>query len=247
MPRPDDARWPAVSHAVPSAAATARTQSVTVCSPSPPTNSLQYHPDPSRDAGVYNNPRFSQTFASDHSSMSAEKAHAHAPAPAAPAPTTTTVPQYLWDKDPDLDDALHNPDPKLDAKLDRDWTLFSARGWMNAGALVVIVSGLLMLFAGYPIFIQYSRDHPHLSGFNLGGINASGQIPDLPGIPRLIDAETPTSAYSRTGSDGKKYNLVFSDEFETDGRSFYPGDDPFWEAADLHYWCVVETIFSSLY
>ncbi|KAJ7853544.1 glycoside hydrolase family 16 protein [Mycena olivaceomarginata] len=30
--------------------------------------------------------------------------------------------------------------------------------------------------------------------------------------------------------------LVFSDEFNTDGRTFYPGDDPFWEAEDLHYW-----------
>jgi beta-glucanase (GH16 family) len=30
--------------------------------------------------------------------------------------------------------------------------------------------------------------------------------------------------------------LVFSDEFNTDGRTFYPGDDPYWEAADLHYW-----------
>lgn len=30
--------------------------------------------------------------------------------------------------------------------------------------------------------------------------------------------------------------LVFSDEFNTDGRTFYPGDDPFWEAVDLHYW-----------
>lgn len=30
--------------------------------------------------------------------------------------------------------------------------------------------------------------------------------------------------------------LVFSDEFNLDGRSFYPGDDPYWEAADLHYW-----------
>ena len=32
--------------------------------------------------------------------------------------------------------------------------------------------------------------------------------------------------------------LVFSDEFNTDGRTFYPGDDPFWEAVDLHYWAV---------
>jgi hypothetical protein len=23
--------------------------------------------------------------------------------------------------------------------------------------------------------------------------------------------------------------LVFSDEFNTDGRTFYPGDDPFWK------------------
>lgn len=30
--------------------------------------------------------------------------------------------------------------------------------------------------------------------------------------------------------------LVFSDEFETEGRSFYPGDDPYWEAVDLHNW-----------
>lgn len=32
--------------------------------------------------------------------------------------------------------------------------------------------------------------------------------------------------------------LVFSDEFNTDGRTFYPGDDPYWEAVDLHYWAV---------
>jgi beta-glucanase (GH16 family) len=32
--------------------------------------------------------------------------------------------------------------------------------------------------------------------------------------------------------------LVFSDEFNVEGRTFYPGDDPYWEAADLHYWQV---------
>ncbi len=32
--------------------------------------------------------------------------------------------------------------------------------------------------------------------------------------------------------------LIFSDEFNTDGRTFYPGDDPYWEAVDLHYWAV---------
>jgi len=36
--------------------------------------------------------------------------------------------------------------------------------------------------------------------------------------------------------DGSKWQLVFSDEFDVDGRTFYPGDDPYWEAVDLHYW-----------
>ena len=35
---------------------------------------------------------------------------------------------------------------------------------------------------------------------------------------------------------GQTWQLVFSDEFNTEGRSFYPGDDPYWEAVDLHYW-----------
>ncbi|THV05200.1 glycoside hydrolase family 16 protein [Dendrothele bispora CBS 962.96] len=150
--------------------------------------------------------------------------------------TTASVPAYLWDRDPDVDDALHNPDPVRDAKLDRSFALFSGRGWANAGALFILVIGLLTLFAGYPIIVFYTQQRPRATGFNLGGINGSGQIPDLPGLPALIDADTPTDAYTRTGTDGKKYNLVFSDEFENPGRSFYPGDDPFWEAVDFHYW-----------
>ncbi|KAJ7204307.1 beta-glucan synthesis-associated protein-domain-containing protein [Mycena haematopus] len=34
----------------------------------------------------------------------------------------------------------------------------------------------------------------------------------------------------------KTMQLLFSDEFEIDGRSFYPGDDLYWEAVNLHYW-----------
>ena len=36
--------------------------------------------------------------------------------------------------------------------------------------------------------------------------------------------------------DGTELQLIFSDEFNNDGRTFYPGDDPYWEAVDLHYW-----------
>lgn len=53
----------------------------------------------------------------------------------------------------------------------------------------------------------------------------------------LVDLETPKDALIRTSiRDGSDMILVFSDEFNTEGRTFYPGDDPYWEAEDLHYW-----------
>ena len=54
----------------------------------------------------------------------------------------------------------------------------------------------------------------------------------------LIDPDTPQDAYSRPGLDDptQTFDLVFSDEFNVDGRTFYPGDDPYWEAVDLYYW-----------
>ena len=54
-----------------------------------------------------------------------------------------------------------------------------------------------------------------------------------------IDPDTPEDVRIKTGwtSEGE-FTLVFSDEFNTDYRTFYPGDDPFWEAVDLHYWGV---------
>lgn len=54
-------------------------------------------------------------------------------------------------------------------------------------------------------------------------------------MPELIDSDTPDSAKTRTGFDGEDYELVFSDEFNVEGRTFYAGDDPFWEAVDLWY------------
>lgn len=66
--------------------------------------------------------------------------------------------------------------------------------------------------------------------------NSSGMVPEIQGFRGLIDRDTPESAYTRTGYDGKDYTLVFSDEFEQEGRTFYPGDDPYWTAVDTHYY-----------
>lgn len=175
-------------------------------------------------SGIANNPR--DSF-SDDEDMDTDELHPT-------RPSTATVPAYEWDVK-DLDDELHTFEP--DYKLDRRGGICTFRGVLNLGALFIIVVGLVTLFAGYPIVLFYIRSKPKNIGFNLGGANGSGQVPDLPGVKGLIDSTTPQEAYTMTGpTDGLKYNLVFSDEFSVDGRTFYPGDDPYWEAVDLNYW-----------
>jgi len=107
-------------------------------------------------------------------------------------------------------------------------SFFTTRGLANLGCLAILGLGLLALFAGYPI-ISYSRDLQKHEGLALAlGVNASGQVPLMTyGNWGLIDADTPQDAYSiKDLRDGNEWELVFSDEFNIDGRSFYPGDDP---------------------
>lgn len=147
---------------------------------------------------------------------------------------------FSWDtKDgqPEADDYLH--DPKDDGRGSFVSGGFPTRAICNIGALVILGAGLLALFAGYPIISEYTRNKESTKGgFNLGGVNASGQIANLQGMRTgLIDPDTPQDALEINSlRDGSKLKLVFSDEFETEGRSFFPNDDPFWEAVDLHYW-----------
>ncbi|KIO18685.1 hypothetical protein M407DRAFT_62009, partial [Tulasnella calospora MUT 4182] len=79
--------------------------------------------------------------------------------------------------DPDLDDALHNPDPVRDAILDKKWTLFSLRGWANLSMIGALLLALIILFAGWPVISWVRTLHPSGPGYNLGGINSTGQIP----------------------------------------------------------------------
>ena len=51
----------------------------------------------------------------------------------------------------------------------------------------------------------------------------------------LIDPDTPSSAKTRTGENGQGMTLAFSDEFNDPGRTFYDGDDPYWQGMDIWY------------
>ncbi|KAI0047870.1 glycoside hydrolase family 16 protein [Auriscalpium vulgare] len=141
------------------------------------------------------------------------------------------------DKEPaDEEDMLHEPE-----SLDKTGSIFSWRGLMNVGVLVLLIAALLAMFIAYPV-ITYVHDNTHNLFLDEAGNTRTNQtVPvTLFDMPTLIDSATPDSAKTRTGFDNEDYVLVFSDEFNTDGRSFYPGDDPFWEAADLWYWATAD-------
>ncbi|CAG8677067.1 3304_t:CDS:2 [Cetraspora pellucida] len=131
----------------------------------------------------------------------------------------------LWDDD-NTDDELHNIDKSAN---DRKCVLFSRRGCLNVGALMLILGGMLSLMVVYPVYTTIvNNELLKKSGKNSTRI--AGTLLDF------VDIDTPESAHTKIASDGSIYKLVFSDEFNKDGRTFRPGDDLYWEAADLHYW-----------
>ncbi|TFK28002.1 concanavalin A-like lectin/glucanase [Coprinopsis marcescibilis] len=155
-----------------------------------------------------------------------------------PAPQTWGLPLTMDYVEPD--DVLHNPDPRRDRGSDRGGHIFTSRGLVNVGCLLLLGTVLLLLLSGYPIlsFATTPRQTTQ-GGFGLGGDNRTGQIPKFANNVGLIDPDTPLSARTKrslTPGRNEQMVLVFSDEFNVDGRTFYPGDDPYWEAVDLHYW-----------
>jgi hypothetical protein len=128
-------------------------------------------------------------------------------------------------------------DPNVDNGPKGILALCTWRGLENLGCIFILMVILVVLFAGYPIISELTaKKMTTEGGFNLGGVNSTGQLAELNAF-RLIDADTPVDAYYWTSMEtGEQWDLVFSDEFNRDGRTFYEGDDPYWAAVDLHYW-----------
>ncbi|KAJ7445868.1 beta-glucan synthesis-associated [Mycena latifolia] len=128
----------------------------------------------------------------------------------------------------EADDALH--DPQRDHNTHN---IFTGRGLQNVGCIVVLLLCIVGLFLGYPVTNAFINP-VKVSDLH---VNFTGQVPVI-GNWGLIDLDTPKELYNIRGyhDPSQTLQLIFSDEFEMDGRSFYPGDDPYWEAVDLHYW-----------
>ncbi|KAK3675069.1 beta-glucan synthesis-associated protein [Recurvomyces mirabilis] len=143
----------------------------------------------------------------------------------------------LFPEDVEKDDYLHNPDPNERDKMNCA-DLFSKRGIVNVGGLALITLGVLILFIGYPIltFVQKAIEPAGSNACSLDPNCLRNDVPLLKNLRTgLIDPDTPKSAMSRKDVNGNTQTLVFSDEFNEDGRTFYPGDDSYWTAVDLWY------------
>lgn len=180
----------------------------------------RYTPRQSSQPNPFANPPSQIPSSASSSSSHRLTTNPHAAAAAAAATPLTGITRaapVFTARDALLDDKLHNPSPNDDRVT---FHLFSARGILNMGMILILVAGLVTLFAGWPI-IQWvtSKTADTYGAYGIGGINSTGQVPDT-GLPGLIDKHTPNAALTRTGFDGKKYVLMFSDEFETDGRTF---------------------------
>ncbi|KZV97121.1 beta-glucan synthesis-associated [Exidia glandulosa HHB12029] len=138
--------------------------------------------------------------------------------------------------DPFTDRNLNGDDDDLDRKAaQQTYSGLNLRGFANVAVLVILIVGIVALFAGYPIADFILSGGLAAAIANNVHVNGTGQAAVLANIPKLIDPDTPDDKKTRTGYDGFEYDLVFSDEFNVDGRTFYPGDDPFWEAVDIWY------------
>lgn len=151
--------------------------------------------------------------------------------------------QVFFNDDLDDIDELHGADREWDEQRPGFKDHWSVRGFTNMSTILLIFLSVLMLFLGYPVLRSVRTDrNAHNRAQTYGNLSPEpGTLPEMDGeefLRRgLIDPDTPKEAHTRSNFHTKKpMRLVFSDEFNQPGRSFYPGDDPFFQAEDLNYW-----------
>jgi beta-glucanase (GH16 family) len=155
----------------------------------------------------------------------------------------------VGDKEED-DDDMHMPMPDDDIKFKPRWRDHFSRGnVMSTIGLILMITGLLFVFVGLPVLSRlgiinydsmYSTPLDQMPNFFPQGdewaIVNNKTYPLLENIRTgLIDKDTPARAMTMRGEFGDEYELVFSDEFNAQNRTFYEGDDPYWTAPDIWY------------
>jgi beta-glucanase (GH16 family) len=154
----------------------------------------------------------------------------------------------LYKDEVEDDDDVHMPmdddDIKYKATL-KDY-LDNRRAIVSAIGGVFLVLGLICVFIVLPVltytgvtsYIGDKHDSAAVPDTGPAWAHVNDRIyPILSNVrTTLIDPDTPASAMTRPSVfDDTELQLVFSDEFNTNNRTFYPGDDPYWTAPDIWY------------
>lgn len=152
----------------------------------------------------------------------------------------------LYADEIEADDKLHMPAEDDDIVYRTTWKdFFGPRNLASTIGAVFLILGLLAIFILLPVFTFSTRIFgtgpsstfdPNDTGPAWAHVN-NRTYPAMKNIRReLIDPDTPADAMTRKSTfDDTLLNLVFSDEFNTPNRTFYPGDDPYWTGADIWY------------
>lgn len=148
----------------------------------------------------------------------------------------SSFPLHIDEKE--SDDYLHNPDPILDAQYDRHCQKMDKRGWLSLSAMMCLILGGIALFIIYPVltYTGLTDTDTHHVVLETVEVLTNYEYNILSAVRNsLIDSDTPSDAHDFSAYDGSTWKLVFSDEFNMEGRTFYEGDDQFWTAPDIHY------------
>ncbi|CAH2355811.1 beta-glucan synthesis-associated protein Kre6p [[Candida] railenensis] len=146
-------------------------------------------------------------------------------------------PLSIDEKEPD--DYLHNPDPIEDALYDKnrflnDLKSMDKKSFCGLLGVIGLFVGAMAIFVVLPV-LTYSNVTTHYTPESYE-ILTQYQYPTLSAIrTSLVDPDSPSDAQTYKTKDGDEWKLVFSDEFNAEGRTFYEGDDQFFTAPDLNY------------
>ena len=146
----------------------------------------------------------------------------------------TKFPLYIDEKE--VDDDMHMPYPEDDVRLKPTLKEFFAPNRLcSLFGLLFLLIGLSSVFVLLPV-LSYTGTpiYSYPYGGHNNDTNSVGEdwarvnnvkYPLLQNLRTgLIDPDTPKSAMTRKSFGGEELVLVFSDEFNTPNRTFYPGD-----------------------
>ncbi|GEQ72260.1 hypothetical protein JCM33374_g5947 [Metschnikowia sp. JCM 33374] len=137
------------------------------------------------------------------------------------------------------DDFLHNPDPVADAEYDKnrfyhDMKHMDSRSFWGMVGLFIFFVAASAVFIILPV-LTYSGATNQVKPQTYEVLSHYTYPLSAAIRTSLIDPDTDESEYTKKSRAGEDWVLTFSDEFNAEGRTFYDGDDQFFQGADLHY------------